>query len=887
MNSKSRLFAVLNVILMLSMVLTSCVAPTAIPEPTKAPAAPAVAAPTAAPAAPVAPTVAPAPAPTAAPAPAPTVAPAAAAAKGKLEIFSWWTTGGEAAGLDAIYKLYAAKFPNVEVVNATVAGGAGSNAKAVLKTRMLGGDPPDSFQVHMGHELIDTWVTTDFMQPLDDLFKSEGLTTAFPKGVLDIVSSNGHPWSVPVNIHRSNVLWYNKTVFSKNGIAAAPKTFEEFFATADKLKAAGITPLAMGDNGPWAAAQVFEDVLAGTLGPDGYNALWTGKITWSDPQVLKALDNFKKMLTYVNTDHAALSWDQANDLVISGKAAMTIMGDWIDGDYVAKKFTDYGWAPTPGTDGMFVALSDTFGLPKKIKNQANALEFLKLLGSKAGQEAFNPKKGSICARTDCDPKLFDAYLQSAMKDWNSNVVLPSLAHGAAAKEGWVTEFVDAISVFVTKGEVTVTAAALNTACKNAGGTCADAIPAYKAPTAGAVPAGAALPAGLKGKLEIFSWWTTGGEAAGLNAIYEMFKKTNPGVEVVNATVAGGAGSNAKAVLKTRMLGGDPPDSFQVHMGHELIDTWVTSDFMQPLDEFYKTFGLNDAFPKGVLDIVSANGKPWSVPVNIHRANVLWYNKTVFAKNGIAAAPKTFDEFFATADKLKAAGVTPLALGDNGIWASSQLFETVLAGTLGAEGYKGLWTGKTDWKGPEVQKALETFKKMLSYANTDHAALSWDQANDLVISGKAAMTVMGDWIDGDYVAKKFTDYGWAPTPGTTGIFDALSDTFGLPKGAKNKDNALALLAYLGSKAGQEAFNPLKGSICARTDCDPKLFDAYLQSAMQDWSSAAIVPSLAHGAAASEGWVTEFNDAMGVFVTKQDVTATQATLAAACKNAGVCK
>jgi glucose/mannose transport system substrate-binding protein len=394
----------------------------------------------------------------------------------------------------------------------------------------------------------------------------------------------------------------------------------------------------------------------------------------------------------------------------------------------------------------------------------------------------------------------------------------------------------------------------------------------------------------KTKVEIFSWWTTGGESAGLQKLMDQFNAANPKYEVFNAAVAGGAGSNAKAVLKTRMLGGDPPDSFQVHMGHELIDTWVSgsTNYMEPLDDVYSKYGFNDVFPKGVLDIVSWNGHPWSVPVNIHRADVLWYNKSVMEANGIdAASLSTFDGWKAAAEKLKAAGITPLALGDNGPWAAVHLFEVVMIGSMGAEKYKGLWAGTTDWGGSDVTTALENFKMMLGYVNSDHAALSWDQANQLVIDGKAAMTIMGDWVDGDYVAKKFTGYGWAPPPGTKGIYDALSDTFGLPKGAKHAEATKMFLGVLGSKEGQEAFNILKGSICARKDCDYSKFDAYLQSSAADWKVDAIVPSLAHGAAASEGWLTSITDVIATFVTSQDVAAAQAGLVQACKDAGICK
>jgi glucose/mannose transport system substrate-binding protein len=395
------------------------------------------------------------------------------------------------------------------------------------------------------------------------------------------------------------------------------------------------------------------------------------------------------------------------------------------------------------------------------------------------------------------------------------------------------------------------------------------------------------PSELSGELEIFSWWTAGGEAEALDALFSVYETAcSPDVDIVNAAVAGGAGTQARQVLTTRMEGGDPPGSFQVHMGHELIDTWVTTDRMEPLGDLFDEEGFNDVFPQGVLDIVSYEGEPYSVPVNIHRANVLWYNKTVFAENNLEP-PTTFDEFFTAADTLQAAGITPLALGDVDIWASVHLMETVLIGTLGADAYSGLWTGETDWNSAEVTQALETFKRILSYVNDDHSALSWDEANKLVISGDAAMTIMGDWVEGNYKAEQFTDYGWAPAPGTDGMYDALSDTFGLPKDAPNPDAVRCWLRMVGSKEGQEAFNPIKGSICARTDCDPTLFDEYLQSAMDDWQADTIVPSLAHGAAASQGWSADINDATTPFVTDQDVAAFQQRLAQACVDAGVCQ
>jgi len=176
---------------------------------------------------------------------------------------------------------------------------------------------------------------------------------------------------------------------------------------------------------------------------------------------------------------------------------------------------------------------------------------------------------------------------------------------------------------------------------------------------------------------------------------------------------------------------------------------------------------------------------------------------------------------------------------------------------------------------------------MTYVNTDYSALTWDGAAQYLVDGKGAMHIMGDWTDGWFTSKNYKGYGWAPVPGTAGVFDALSDSFAAGKGAKNQDNLNAWLALAGSKAGQEAFNPKKGSICARTDCDPKLFNEYLQSAMKDWSSNAIVPSVAHGAAAVEKWATVYKDILNTFATKGDVAAAQKSLQQACVDNGVCK
>jgi glucose/mannose transport system substrate-binding protein len=396
--------------------------------------------------------------------------------------------------------------------------------------------------------------------------------------------------------------------------------------------------------------------------------------------------------------------------------------------------------------------------------------------------------------------------------------------------------------------------------------------------------GAGQPEGLSDrKLEIFSWWTAGGEAEGLAAMFDMYAAKYPTVQLINATVAGGAGSNAKAVLDTRMRGGNPPDSFQVHAGHELIDSWVVAGKMEPITFIFKDNGWLDVFPKDLIEIISYKGEIYSVPVNIHRANVLWYNKQIFAENKLAA-PKSFEQLIKVCEALAARGVAPLALGDNGIWASVHLLESVLLATLGPDRYKGLWTGVTPWDGGEVRTALTRFAALLRYVNTDHATLSWDAAAQYVIDGKCAMTVMGDWAEGYFKARGLTpnkQFGWVPFPGTTGTFIMLSDSFGLPKGAPDRSAAVKWLTMCASREGQDAFNPKKGSIPSRIDGDRSLYDDYLKSAMDSFKSDTIVPSVTHGAAAAPDWVADIQDIIAIFVCDMDVDNAAASLAAAAK------
>ena len=379
------------------------------------------------------------------------------------------------------------------------------------------------------------------------------------------------------------------------------------------------------------------------------------------------------------------------------------------------------------------------------------------------------------------------------------------------------------------------------------------------------------------KLEVFSWWTSGGESAALEALFATYKKQNPGVEIVNATVAGGGGSAARPVLQTRLAGGNPPDTWQTHPGYELLGQYVDPGYCEPITELYKSNGWDNAFPKElVINLMSKGREMYAVLAGIHRGNVLWYNAKLLEKNGInVGGQMTFDQFFAACDKLKEAGVAALGVGDSGIWASAQLFENTLLGVLGPKDWNELFRGTIQWDDPRVKEAMRLFAKMQNYFNPDHSALSWDQAIQQLIEGKVAFSSMGDWAEGEFVKAKLKekeDYGWVSHPSypaNPAAFIVVADGFALAKGAPHKGAAIAWLKSIGSKEAQEAFNPLKGSIPARTDVDRSKFDGYHQWSMDSFAKDKLVASCVHGEAAPAAFQQALNDAVTAFLVDKNV------------------
>jgi len=244
-------------------------------------------------------------------------------------------------------------------------------------------------------------------------------------------------------------MWYVPENLDKLGVDA-PESWAEFLEIADEIEAQGVTPLSLAQT--WTVNHLWESVALGVLGADKYDALWNGELSWTSDEAVAVWETLAEVLNYTNNDASSLSWQQATDMVVEGRAAFNIMGDWAAG-YMSTTLgmqpgEDYQWSASPDTDGVFMFLADSFGFPMGVKNPAATLAWLKACGSKEGQDVFNPLKGSISARTDSDLSKYNVYSQSASKDFASNRIVGSLAHGVTANEGFMNDFSTVMEMFL-------------------------------------------------------------------------------------------------------------------------------------------------------------------------------------------------------------------------------------------------------------------------------------------------------------------------------------------------------------------------------------------------------------------------------------------------------
>jgi glucose/mannose transport system substrate-binding protein len=344
-----------------------------------------------------------------------------------LEVTHWWTSGGEAAAVAEMAKAFDAT--GNHWVDGAIAG-SGGTARPIIISRIIGGEPMGATQLNHGRQ-AEELIEAGLMLDLTDVAEANGwLDNVNPRKLLDACTIDGHVYCAPVNIHSSQWMWLHNAAFTDNGMEV-PKNWDEFVADAPKLQEAGIIPLAMGQQA-WQTNLAFGALAVGLLPEDVWKAVNVDKDADAArgpeyARVWKAFDDAR----HLAQDSDVQDWNQATNMVITGKAAAQIHGDWAQGEFAVagqKAGEDYSCLPGLGFRGVLDTGVDAFHFPVNDDEDITAAqkELAALLLSPEVQVAFNLKKGSLPVRGDVDMSAASVCMQKGLEILNSgNGILPS------------------------------------------------------------------------------------------------------------------------------------------------------------------------------------------------------------------------------------------------------------------------------------------------------------------------------------------------------------------------------------------------------------------------------------------------------------------------------
>jgi len=381
------------------------------------------------------------------------VAAATPAHAGEVEVLHWWTSGGEARAAQALRDMITAQGDTWK--DYAVAGGGGDNALTALKTRVVSGQPPTAAQIK-GPQ-IQEWGNEGVLADIDAIAADGKWDAVLPPAIATIMKYQGHYVAAPINVHRVNWLWVNPALFAQAG-ATVPTTMAGFFEAADKLKAAGVLPIAHGGD-PMQDATLFESVALGVGGVDFYRKAFIelDAATLSGPTMIAVFDALQRIKGYIDKGSPGRDWNLGTVMVMNGKAAMQFMGDWAKGEFTAAgkvAGTDYLCVPAPGTAGAFTYNIDSLAMFTQTSPQARTSQahLATAVMSPEFQTVFNLNKGSIPARIDVALDQFDACARQSSADLqaasSAQTLIPSFSHKMAMSPAVEGGIVDVVSRFM-------------------------------------------------------------------------------------------------------------------------------------------------------------------------------------------------------------------------------------------------------------------------------------------------------------------------------------------------------------------------------------------------------------------------------------------------------
>lgn len=315
---------------------------------------------------------------------------ASSAGTAPVTLTLWHNYGTEANATvtENLAKAYEAIHPNVTI---NLVSQPADNYFALLKAAAIAKTGPDLLTMWTGLFALQN---QSFLEPLNQYIPVDTLKS-FP-GInwcsKDLNVDQGAV-CVPLDNQSYNG-FYNKELFAKAGITTFPTNWTEFYAACEKLKAAGIEPLAYGTGGQALNAGFYPyydlSYLMMIFPVDQWKSLFNGKIAWTDPRIVAQLQKWADLKTKGYTNEDVLTNTDSVAQFEAGKAAMTLEGSWDFKEFQDKMGDNVGLFLPPFTDtptkGVVEFPGNGYGITSYSQHKVEAAEFLKFIATTDAQK---------------------------------------------------------------------------------------------------------------------------------------------------------------------------------------------------------------------------------------------------------------------------------------------------------------------------------------------------------------------------------------------------------------------------------------------------------------------------------------------------------------------
>ncbi len=322
--------------------------------------------------------------------------------------------------------------------------------------------------------------------------------------------------------------------------------------------------------------------------------------------------------------------------------------------------------------------------------------------------------------------------------------------------------------------------------------------------------------------------------AAMEALIADFEAANPDIDV---QLNNFDHEGYKTAIRN-FLTADAPDLANWYAGNRMAPFVAAGQFAD-VSDVWESAGLNEALSSARASM-TIDDKQWGVPYTYYQWGI-YFNKDAYAAAGVEV-PTTWAEFVSNCEKFTAAGVDCVTTGSKALWPIAGIFDYLSLRTNGYEWHMDLTAGKIAWTDQKVKDVFAEWAKILPHTTKNHAAIDWQDAAALLVQGKAANYVMGNFAVGTFKEGGMTNdnLGFMVfpeiTPGIPRAEEAPTDTIHIPSGAQNIDDAKKFLAFVASAEAQTKWNTAVGQLPTNKNSSVPTDDPFLVAGFEAVSSA---------------------------------------------------